>query len=150
MAPHRLVLLVLLSLIVLFDMSMAKFLFAPQKPSIIQLRHYQVKIHNDLEMYLLDSHCFLKDNDLGLHILFPGEQQDWSFEDNIFETTKFRCRLEWENGLLEFDSFKSDLDFLNNFCGNLTCSWSAKQDGVYLTNAKGEYVFQDYWDMLIH
>lgn len=107
-----------------------------------------VQIHNDLQMYILDSHCFSKDDDLGLHILFPGDKNEWSFKDNFFETTKFHCRLEWENGLLEFDSFRSDIDFLYHFCGNSNCSWSARQDGVYLTDINGEFVFQDYWDML--
>lgn len=163
MASHKLVFLIGLLLIALFDTSMAKGKFSknrnqdvipkrpysPPRTPLIQFRKYQIEIHNDLRMFILDSRCYSKDDDLGLHILFPDDQQNWTFRANFMETTKFICRLEWQYGELIFDSFVSDYNFLNRHCGNSVCGWSARQDGVYLTNEVGQYVFYDYWDMLL-
>uniref|UniRef100_A0A0A0KL79 S-protein homolog n=1 Tax=Cucumis sativus TaxID=3659 RepID=A0A0A0KL79_CUCSA len=122
-------------------------LSVPNNP-VVMFERFTVEIHNDLRMFILDSHCYSKDDDLGLHILFPDEKQDWSFKGNWIATTSFHCRLEWEVGYLEFDSFKSAPDFVTNYCGNQTCIWSARQDGVYLNNAAGEQVFYNYWEMI--
>ncbi|CAK9323983.1 unnamed protein product [Citrullus colocynthis] len=120
----------------------------PPNDPIVSFEKFRVEIHNNLHIYLLDSHCYSKDNDLGLHVLFPNEQQNWSFKGNWVDTTDFHCRLEWEEGCLEFDSFVSDPDFVINNCCNKTCIWSARQDGVYLNDASGKETFFDYWDML--
>ncbi|KAL0540318.1 hypothetical protein IC582_024553 [Cucumis melo] len=119
----------------------------PNNP-VVSFQKFRVEIHNDLDMYLLDSRCYSKDNDLGLHVLFPDEQQNWSFEGNWDDTTDFHCRLEWENGYLEFDSFISDPEFVTDHCSNRTCIWSARQSGVYLNDAEDQETFFDYWEML--
>ena len=112
-------------------------------------QHFSVEIHNDLHMFILDSHCTSKDDDLGLHILFPDEEQNWSFHDNWLDSTDFHCKLEWQYGLLEFEAFYSNHGkFLVDHCANSTCIWSARQDGVYLNNKDDELVLYDYWDML--
>ncbi|KAL0540332.1 hypothetical protein IC582_024568 [Cucumis melo] len=119
----------------------------PNNP-LVSFEGFRVEIHNELLTYILDSSCYSKDDDLGLHRLYPNEQQNWSFKGNWIATTDFHCKLEWEIAYLEFDSFKSDPDFVTNYCGNRTCIWSARQDGVYLNNAVGQQVFYDYWEML--
>ena len=110
---------------------------------------FTVEIHNDLRMFILDAHCSSKDDDLGLHILFPDEEQRWSFHDNWLGTTDFHCRLEWQYGLLDFDAFHSNTDnLLIDYCANATWIWSARQDGIYLNNQDDDLVLYEYWDML--
>lgn len=151
-------LLLVLLLLTSFNVSMAKNKKAKSKTEkpdlpdpnnpIVSFEKFRVEIHNDLNMYLLDSRCYSKDDNFGLHVLFPDEQQNWSFKGNWDDTTTFHCRLEWEIGYLEFDSFKSDPAFVTDFCCNKTCIWSARQSGVYLNDANNQEIFFDYWEML--
>lgn len=119
-----------------------------QGEPLVAFRKFNVQIHNELHMYLLDSHCYSKDDDLGVHVLYPNDRQSWSFKGNWLGTTMFHCKLEWENGSLEFDAFSSNVEFLTNFCGNASCCWSVRQDGIYLTNRNGQVVFKQHWEML--
>ena len=115
---------------------------------LVSFKPFSIEIHNDMQMFILDTHCFSKNDDLGLHILFPDEVQSWSFHGNWLGTTDFHCRLEWEDGILEFEAFYRNIDLLTNYCSNSICVWSARQDGIYLYNRDNQPVFYDYWDML--
>lgn len=160
MGMHKLMLLLALFLLIItsFDVSMAlkdhrkKKETGPEQPKphepLVAFREFNIEIHNDLQMYILDSHCYSKDDDLKLHVLFPNDKQSWSFRGNWLGTTNFHCKLEWENGYLEFDAFSNDVEFLTKFCGESSCVWSARQDGVYLTNQDGQSVLYDRWEML--
>lgn len=99
-------------------------------------------------MYILDCHCWSKDDDLGLNILLPDDRQSWSFRRNFMGTTLFHCRLEWERGFREFDAFFVDEDFFNQFCPNFLCVWLAKPDGLYMLNGAGQLVLHHRWKML--
>lgn len=116
--------------------------------SLIYIPKFHLEIRNELKMYIMDCHCWSKDNDLGLQILLPDERQSWPFRRNFMGTTLFHCRLEWERGFREFDAFFVDEDFVNQFCPNFLCVWIAKQDGLYMLNEAGQLVFHHHWKLL--
>ncbi|XP_023546843.1 S-protein homolog 1-like [Cucurbita pepo subsp. pepo] len=152
--PLLLLLLLLLHLVSL-TMSVAskkKAETGPEQPDpnqpAIALRKFDVHIRNGLRMYLLDSHCCSKDDDLGVHVVYPDDEQSWSFRGNWLGSTNFHCKLEWAYGFVEFDAFADDLNFVTTFCGDSSCVWTAKQDGVYLADQNGQLVFKDHWEML--
>ncbi|KAL4017185.1 hypothetical protein IC575_024861 [Cucumis melo] len=152
-------LLLILFIVISFDISMASNngkiksqetgpeLPEPHEP-LVTFHKFNIRIYNELQMYLLDSHCYSKDDDLGTKVLYPNDEQSWSFRGNWLGTTNFHCKLEWENGYLEFDAFSNDVKFLTNFCAKSSCCWSARQDGVYLTNQNGQVVFNQNWEMI--
>lgn len=144
---HQLVLLSLGLLLIAFQPMVGSAVRQPNR-SLIVIPKYRVEIRNVMKMYILDTHCWSKDNNLGLNILLPGEKQHWSFRSNFWGTTLFHCRLEWERGFKEFDAFIVDETFVNEFCPNKRCVWLAKQDGLYMVNGAGQHVLKYRWKML--
>ncbi|CAK9323985.1 unnamed protein product [Citrullus colocynthis] len=144
---HQLVLLPLGFLLITFQPTVESAVRQPNR-SFIDLKKFHVEIRNMMEMYILDSHCRSKDNDLGLHILLPGERQRWSFRTNIWETTLFHCTLKWERGSREFKAFYFDDAFFSVFCPDRECVWLAEQGGLSMVNRVGEHILRYRWNSL--
>lgn len=127
----------------------------PNQP-LVAFRNFRIEIHNELENLILNTHCYSKDNDLGVHELFPEMQQRWSFKGNWLGRTNFHCRLDWRKGFLDFDAFYNFPEFVKNFCVNdpdddsdvSVCVWTARMDGIYLTRYDGELVFALHWNLI--
>ncbi|XP_011659759.1 S-protein homolog 74-like [Cucumis sativus] len=100
---------------------------------------YYVHVLNGLNHHSLDVHCQSKDNDLGHHYLVKhGDDFQWNFIENLWRTTLFWCRLEKSDAYVSFESFWPESlknPWLRHRCGTqLTCLWTAKDDGIYLRN----------------
>ncbi|KAM3684177.1 hypothetical protein ACB098_11G024900 [Castanea mollissima] len=99
--------------------------------------HY-VRIVNNLDNSVLFYHCKSKDDDLGLRQLQPGENWQFSFHINFFETTLFFCNFWYTNSSkikfhAVFDVFSTDSELIQD-CGGYNCIWIAKEDGLYVYN----------------
>ncbi|CAL1353868.1 unnamed protein product [Linum trigynum] len=79
----------------------------------------------------LKVHCQSHDYDLGLRMLMPHQQLNWSFRNNIFENERFNCSMEWGGeggGVHWFDIYDEHRDFER--C--TYCRWLIKQTGPCL------------------
>ncbi|XP_043720883.1 S-protein homolog 29-like [Telopea speciosissima] len=56
-----------------------------------------VYIINELGLLDLDIHCKSKNDDLGEHKLYSGQEYTWSFNENIFGGTLYWCNFYWVN-----------------------------------------------------
>ncbi|KAA0050661.1 pumilio-like protein 15-like [Cucumis melo var. makuwa] len=122
-----------LATMVLVEGEVSKWLKPPPKPS-----RYFVHVVNGLSYQSLDVHCQSKNDDLGYHHLVNrGDEYQWNFEENLWGTTLFWCRLEKPDAYVAFESFWPETKnvWLRDRCGNQgTCIWTAKDDGIYLRN----------------
>ena len=82
-----------------------------------------VKIHNSLEGSLdLTVHCKSKDDDLGVHLLHPGDNYGFSFNERIiFGNTLFFCSFIWNGELHYFDIYQGG-DLSKTNCDY--CNWN--------------------------
>ncbi|KAL0561640.1 hypothetical protein IC582_002080 [Cucumis melo] len=99
---------------------------------------YYIHVMNGLSNADLIVHCQSKDDDLGYHHLANrGDDYQWNFKENFWQTTLFWCKLEKQNVHVSFESFwpESKSTWLRDRCGYQgTCIWTAKDDGIYLRN----------------
>lgn len=82
-----------------------------------------VTVYNYLESKNFTIHCKSKDDDLGTHVIAPGNSFTWKFQANLFVTTLFFCGVEWQDGHGTFDIYKAKRDLLR--CPN-ECLWKVK------------------------
>ena len=96
-----------------------------------------VRIVNNLDNSVLFYHFKSKDNDLGLRNLQSGENWEFSFHINFFETTLFFYNFWYTNSKIKFhatfDVFTTAHEFIQGRSGSY-CIWIAKEDGLYLYN----------------
>ncbi|KAK6253899.1 hypothetical protein QUC31_015619 [Theobroma cacao] len=105
-----------------------------RRRSDLEFHKWYVHIVNNLSQgKLLTAHCKSKDDDLGIHQIPVGDEQNWSFRQNFFETTLFWCSLAKDNVHADFDVFWDDDNF-HYRCSFKDCIWVAKDDGIYLKN----------------
>ncbi|KAM1145230.1 hypothetical protein ACFX2I_037190 [Malus domestica] len=57
-------------------------------------------IHIDVENRVLpkadvELHCKSKKDDLGNHVIPPSGAYDFTFHDNLWDTTLFYCNVQW-------------------------------------------------------
>ncbi|XP_027343140.1 S-protein homolog 3-like [Abrus precatorius] len=99
-------------------------------------KHVLVKneLGNGVVLYL---HCRSKDDDLGLHVLQNGNYQEWSFRDNVIDTTLFWCSLKWNNQQHSFEIYSTIND--GRRCAS-QCLRRIRPDGAYFF-----FEFEDYW-----
>lgn len=96
---------------------------------------YHVHVVNSLpnNNFPLVIHCKSKDNDLGVHNLYVGNDFNWGFHQNVWETTLFFCHFQWSNKQTSFSVF--DHYLADEICHNtFVCYWLVKDDGFYLSN----------------
>ncbi|KAL2342384.1 hypothetical protein Fmac_003669 [Flemingia macrophylla] len=90
-----------------------------------------VRVKNDLKNgIVIYLHCRSKNDDLGQHSLVVGEQQEWSFKDNIFDSTLFWCTLDAGNWQFKFEIYSAKRD---TKC-TTECDRSIRSDGAYFWN----------------
>lgn len=84
-----------------------------------------VRITNALGVYGdLVVHCKSKDDDLGDHLLLPGESFEFRFRQNIFGTTLFFCSFRWSTEFHYYDVYRADRD------GCSKCYWTVYFLGI--------------------
>jgi hypothetical protein len=109
---------------------------------------WHVKVVNGLSGgKTLFLHCKSKDDDLGMHNLQVGSELSWHFKENYFSTL-FWCNMRMDKGHANFHVFWANVNgepeyidyyFLVYRCKcffttKCTCTWTAKDDGIYLRN----------------
>ncbi|EOA22765.1 hypothetical protein CARUB_v10003478mg [Capsella rubella] len=93
----------------------------------------KVVVSNQLEhSKLLKVHCRSKDDDLGEHILRIGQDYEFTFADNIWQTTCFSCKMD------QGPNFKHHQNFVayeSSWSKVLEASskWIARENGIYLS-----------------
>lgn len=91
-------------------------------------------------------HCKSKDNDLGIHNLWPGTNFNWSFRENFFQRTLFWCYARKDDVHSSFKVFWQDA-LLFYKCLWKNCIWVAKDDGIYIKNLdQGHDEFRYTWE----
>ena len=58
----------------------------------------------------INVHCKSKDDDLGAHLLTPGQYFEFRFRPNFWGTTLFFCRFWWGNESHWFDIYDQNRD----------------------------------------
>jgi len=95
-----------------------------------------VRVTNDLnDGILVHLHCRSKDDDLGEHVLGNGGFQEWTFKDNIGDTTLFWCSMDAYNVQMSFEIYSAVAD--NPKCDK-QCFRSLRTDGAYFYNEFGD------------
>lgn len=74
-------------------------------------------------------HCKSADDDLGVHVIAPGQSSKIRFRTNFFQTTLFFCGVKWKGGHIEFDIFDAKRDEVTGRC-NPYCKWEARGDAI--------------------
>ncbi|OVA13269.1 Plant self-incompatibility S1 [Macleaya cordata] len=112
-------------------------------PTVSGWYNHRVHVHVNNILYPgtnMTLHCKSKDDDLGEQIRTFGQDFEWSFGVNFWDTTLFWCNIWWspspgrliEGGFHIYDS-KRDIDD----CGKM-CLRFVKPDGIYFNfPAKG-------------
>ena len=102
------------------------------------LEKWEIHIVNGLSKgQMLLVHCKSKDNDLGEHNLTAASEFNWSFRVNLWDSTLFWCFLRKPNGQHKsFEAFwvEKESIWLYYRCLESNCTWTAKDDGIYLAN----------------
>lgn len=100
-------------------------LLAPSKLSFNPKTH--VWMNNSLSGGLdLTVHCKSKNDDLGIHLLHPNEEYEFSFHPMFFwRHTLFFCSFQWPGAFHYFDIYVQKRD--QDTC--TICSWKILQDG---------------------
>lgn len=96
----------------------------------------QVRIINGFSSQNVYVHCRSANEDIGLHLLTPGNDIRWEFHINFSGTTLFYCHAWWGNEYQWFDAFKIDYLFTKK-CDS-ECFWRLSEDGIYQHNEKKE------------
>ncbi|KAK2635082.1 hypothetical protein Ddye_029874 [Dipteronia dyeriana] len=85
-------------------------------------------------------HCHSTDKDLGEHWLARGQKYSWSFNVNIWMTTRFDCYVQWGSKKKSFKAY----DFSGYYCcvdkGIVT--WTIREDGL-LASSKEKDIKED-------
>ncbi|KAG6592857.1 S-protein-like 1, partial [Cucurbita argyrosperma subsp. sororia] len=85
------------------------------------------------------AHCKSKNDDMGDQNIATGALYSFTFKDNVWQTTEFWCTLTKPNNAhASFDVYWYDTSkdqWLYTRCGDHTCVWIGKDDGVYIKNA---------------
>ncbi|OMP09173.1 Plant self-incompatibility S1 [Corchorus olitorius] len=102
---------------------------------IIRL-HFQVHIVNGFadNAKPLVIHCRSKDDDLGEHTLWKGQEFRFEFGISWVKSTHFSCNFKW--GLKKLDNisvFKHGIETWSCKATGL-CFWKAAADGIYFSN----------------
>ncbi|CAJ1949822.1 unnamed protein product [Sphenostylis stenocarpa] len=97
-----------------------------------------VRVTNDMkDGVLIYLHCRSKNDDLGVHVIANGEFQEWSFKDNLGDTTLFWCSMDAYNVQMSFEVYSAKTDSAK--CDK-QCYRSLRKDGAYFY-----YQFQNIW-----
>ena len=88
-------------------------------------------------------HCSSIDDDLGIHVLWPGQYFEWSFRiamvDIIFFPTRFDCKFEWRQFKSEVRVVFNSVDIINRWACKF-CPVKANRDGIYGLNLVKHWV----------
>ncbi|XP_019097764.1 PREDICTED: pumilio homolog 15-like [Camelina sativa] len=102
----------------------------------------KVVISNQLEHNkLLKVHCHSKSDDLGEHILKIGEEYEFRFNNNIWSSTLFWCRMEQGPHYRHYRAFV----VYKTSWRHPTCKWIAAENGIYLSQDGNSAVYEYQW-----
>ena len=106
--------------------------FAQSDSSLIdQFSNWEVDIVNDLKNSTLVTHCKSKNDDLGKHVIKPGDKYFWKFHENVWQTTLYWCDFSSKRGQTSGQVFWPEKShWLSDRCNRNTCIWVAKDDGI--------------------
>ncbi|XP_023520951.1 S-protein homolog 1-like [Cucurbita pepo subsp. pepo] len=78
-------------------------------------------------------HCKSKDDDLGEHVINAGGNYNWSFKENLLQTTLFWCNFSSKHGQATGDVFwPEQQSWLADQCVGHNCIWTAGDQGISL------------------
>ncbi|XP_047318615.1 self-incompatibility protein S1-like [Impatiens glandulifera] len=81
----------------------------------------------------LTVHCKSKDNDLGVHQIVYNGTYEWTFRNNIWDTTLFWCDLQWGQPMVTGSCHAYEADRDQRRCRK-RCMWKIKEMGLYSFN----------------
>ena len=87
---------------------------------------------------LVYLHCKSKDDDFHQHVLAVGEYQEWSFRDNIRDTTLFWCTMDAGKVHASFQVYRAEIE--EKLCDS-QCNRTLTNDGGYFYDQ-----FHGYWE----
>ncbi|CAJ1949818.1 unnamed protein product [Sphenostylis stenocarpa] len=97
-----------------------------------------VRVQNDMTNgIVVHLHCRSRNDDLGEHVLAFGQYQEWSFRDNVGDTTLFWCSMSANNVQTRFEVYSAPSDHTK--CDK-QCYRSLRTDGAYFYDQ-----FEDTW-----
>ncbi|KAK4385936.1 hypothetical protein Sango_2717600 [Sesamum angolense] len=135
---------VIIPLVFLFLWANHLQVIAIEKPPCIFVHRYEVHIINSLPSNSdpLVVHCASGDDDLGTHTLTSNQVFQWSFCENVTQTTLYFCHFSWGSKERAFEVFNKKL---KGDCYNGLCFWEVRADGIYKSHGSDES-FEKYID----
>lgn len=119
-------------LLLALESNMIKSCFAASKLQA-PLSQWQVTILNQMAASTLVVHCKSKDDDLGEHVLATLAKYDWTFKENLLQTTLYWCNFSSKYGQVTGDVFWPEKGtWLSEQCEHNSCLWAAGDQGIYL------------------
>ena len=93
---------------------------------------------------ILRVHCLTHDDDLGYHLLSPGQTYEFSFYESIF-TTKVNCALWQGPGFKFYAIFRAYTGggFIVHY--GRKNFWDAREDGIYISHGKDSPKLKYNW-----
>ncbi|XP_058723151.1 S-protein homolog 2-like [Vicia villosa] len=93
--------------------------------------HNMLAVHvnmvNSLEnKSTLTVHCKSADDDLGVHVLQPGDNYGFKFGVSFIAVTQFFCGFTW-NGVLHWFDIYIDTSYNRSYCSH--CNWNIYESG---------------------
>ncbi|GFP92703.1 hypothetical protein PHJA_001414500 [Phtheirospermum japonicum] len=82
----------------------------------------------------LQLHCASGNNDLGHHLLLPGQEYTFNFCINF--KTLFFCHFWWNEKDLAFEVFNNVGEHNRRCIAHGICYWELRSDGIYFSNDK--------------
>lgn len=112
------------------------FLVHKTKATSWLLKH-EVHIYSELpkDSKPLTVQCKSKDDDLGNHTLYTGQEFNWHFRSNFFITTLFYCNFWWESKQSSFKVFDASW-FSNTYMDN----YVVRADGFYYSDDEKDHL----------
>ncbi|KAJ4840500.1 hypothetical protein Tsubulata_000432 [Turnera subulata] len=120
-----------------FPSTLARDVAIPNDKILSKSRVY---VRNNLEDKSdVNIHCKSRDDDLGEHVIKPGERYEWKFRVSIFGNTLFGCEVKtkYGSGIFVLYNASEDEKGDDGYVG-----WEVRTGGVYGLNRIQHYAWQ--------
>lgn len=105
---------------------------------------YTVRIDNEIPRDSIRAHCKSKDDDLGMKSLASKQHFQWSFCQNIWQTTLYFCHFYWQSKQQVFNVFNQTMGYACFFGEIAECRWIVKPEGFYYYDFNSSSLIKKY------
>ena len=93
----------------------------------------------------LNIHCKSKDDDLGDHSLWNGQESRFHFGLNFWHSTLFSCDMTWGTQQKHINVFDTPAETPLACMENEECFWLVTEDGFFISTDNKNWIRQLDW-----